>query len=323
MNLNSLTDDTLISKTDALVAREREILAEVLHHLREIERRRLFSELGYKSLFDLAVKRFGYSEDQAYRRIAAMRLLKELPEIEERITAGAITLSNIGIAHALFRNEQKIGKRELSREEKLTLLSKMEFLPARQAERVAISYSSTPQPTRADRVVELGVRDGKTRLLFEFESSNRLKEQVETLRGLLAHQAPQLSLAEVFEKACDLAIAELSPAKSATSRKQRVIGRRREVWMRAGGKCVICASDFALEMVTFARKPKAAAPKCRIFGSCAVAAINAQRSKSSDYQRWRNSCRRCLCSLGFFFSIQRVWPTVRPTHGKTSRRSPT
>lgn len=59
-----------IDTTDQLVQQERELLIEILRHLREIERRRLFSALGFKSLFDYAVKRLKYSEDQAGRRIS-------------------------------------------------------------------------------------------------------------------------------------------------------------------------------------------------------------------------------------------------------------
>ena len=43
MNLNNLSDENLLQNTQRLVAQEREVLIEVLHHLKEIERRRLFS----------------------------------------------------------------------------------------------------------------------------------------------------------------------------------------------------------------------------------------------------------------------------------------
>jgi hypothetical protein len=64
MNLKQMNDEGLLNKTDVLVREERELLTTILHHFREIERRRLFSALGYKSLFDMAVRRFGYGEDQ-------------------------------------------------------------------------------------------------------------------------------------------------------------------------------------------------------------------------------------------------------------------
>ena len=108
MNLKSVSDQILLNETDRLVQQERELLIEILRHLREIERRRLFSALGFKSLFEYAVRRLKYSEDQAGRRISAMRLMKELPEIEEKIEAGSLTLTNLGLVQSLFRQEEKV-----------------------------------------------------------------------------------------------------------------------------------------------------------------------------------------------------------------------
>ncbi|PIT99630.1 MAG: hypothetical protein COT74_11590, partial [Bdellovibrionales bacterium CG10_big_fil_rev_8_21_14_0_10_45_34] len=65
MNPKDLKDQELLSKTKSLVQKERELLTEVLQHMREIDRRKLFSDLGYRSLFDYAVKELGYSEGQA------------------------------------------------------------------------------------------------------------------------------------------------------------------------------------------------------------------------------------------------------------------
>src|SRR6185369_13706857 len=106
-NLTSLSDQTLLNETQKLVKQERELLSQILHHLREIERRRLFSFLKLSSLFEYATQELGYSEDQAYRRIQAMRLLKELPEIEEKINLGALNLTHLGMAQSLFKREQK------------------------------------------------------------------------------------------------------------------------------------------------------------------------------------------------------------------------
>lgn len=85
MNLNKLTDSSLIINAENLVREEREKLTHFLHYLKEIDRRRLYSSLKYKSLFEMTVKHFGYSEDEAYGRISAMKLLNEIPEVEEKI----------------------------------------------------------------------------------------------------------------------------------------------------------------------------------------------------------------------------------------------
>ena len=110
MNLNKLSDRELLIKTQSLVKREREILTEILHHLKEVHRRRLYSDLGYKSLFDYAVKELSYSEGQAGRRVQAMKLIMEFPTVEEKIATGKLSLSNICQAQSYFREHRKQGR---------------------------------------------------------------------------------------------------------------------------------------------------------------------------------------------------------------------
>ena len=94
MKLKNLSDDVLIERLKNLVQEEREILMSVLHHLREVERRRLFAKYQCASLFAYAVTELKYSESQADRRISAMRLLrdvpqKDTPQLETKIALGA------------------------------------------------------------------------------------------------------------------------------------------------------------------------------------------------------------------------------------------
>jgi hypothetical protein len=274
MNLKTMNDEGLLNKTDSLVREERELLTSILHHLREIERRRLFSACGYKSLFEMAVRRFGYSEDQAYRRIAAMRLLKELPEVEEKIATGEITLTHIGLAHSLFKQKKKQNQKEMPREAKLSVIDRIAGTPVREAERITLSLSSTPEAAKPDRVVPLG----ENHIELKFTVSSAIQDKIERLKGLLAHQHPNLSLGELFEKLCDLGLEQWNPGKptksetkateSAAPRKRCVragpeaeapngesskskalsVTVTRAVWRRAGSRCEICGSTFALEI---------------------------------------------------------------------------
>ncbi len=90
MQLKNLNDTALLTRTKQLTHDERQVLTSILHHLREIERRRLYSDLGYGSLFEFAVKELKYSEGQAGRRIQAIRLIKEIPAVEQKIASGGL-----------------------------------------------------------------------------------------------------------------------------------------------------------------------------------------------------------------------------------------
>jgi hypothetical protein len=106
MNLKHLTDHQLLEGTKDSVGRERNSLLVVLHHLREIERRRLFSSLKYSSLLAYCVEELNYSEPEAIRRISAMRLLRDLPHVESKVRAGSLTLTNLVLAQTLFSKEK-------------------------------------------------------------------------------------------------------------------------------------------------------------------------------------------------------------------------
>jgi hypothetical protein len=263
MNLKTVTDRVLIEKIENLVKEERELLTAVLRHLREIDRRRLFSSLGDKSLFDFAVRCLGYPEDQAYRRISAMRLLEEIPEIEDKINAGEISLTHIGLAQSLFRQEKKIQQKEMSHNQKLAVLEQIANKSVREAERITLSRSSAPEIARPDRVNPIS----ESRVEMRFTASADLQQKIECLKGWLAHKHPRLSLGELFEKLCDLGLSEWSPTKTAAPRKRRIINKAsqteviRHTFQGAENKCENCGSSYALEVDHIVPKAKGGASK--------------------------------------------------------------
>src|SRR6185437_12884564 len=98
MNLKYKKNSELVVELKSLVENERKLLIEILHYLREIEFRKLHLEMGYPDLYEFAMRELGYSSGAAYRRISAMRLLKAVPEIEEKLSSGELSLQNA--AHA-------------------------------------------------------------------------------------------------------------------------------------------------------------------------------------------------------------------------------
>ena len=81
MILKNLSDSVILQNTKNLVIQEKKLTANIIDHLQIIEQRKLYCDLKYKSLFDYAVKELLYSEDQAYRRISAVRLHLSLSKL--------------------------------------------------------------------------------------------------------------------------------------------------------------------------------------------------------------------------------------------------
>lgn len=196
--LAQLTDRELLSRTKEIVKQEREILIDVIRHLREIDNRRLFSGLKYKSLFEYTVRELGYSEDQAWRRINAMRVTKQVPEVEKKIETGALTLGNLGTASQLFRAEIK-AQGSLSKNRQLQVLAAIENKSRREAEQIVQQIALVPtQNLRPERTRQID-----DHLEVRINVSPALKQKLQRAKGLLAHKHPYLNTAELLEVLCD------------------------------------------------------------------------------------------------------------------------
>ena len=198
MNLKHLSDEALHQSTKACVQKEREILTEVLYHLKEVHRRRLYFALSYKSLYDYAEKELKYPGDQAYRRIAAMKLLNELPELESKISNGQLTLTHLSEAKRLFN------KKPCSREEKLELFNILSNTSTREAEKIIVKIN--PEMLIKDQVKPIT----NNKMEFNFSGTYELEAKLKELTGRYAHSHPGLSLGELIELLADKVLAELN-----------------------------------------------------------------------------------------------------------------
>jgi 5-methylcytosine-specific restriction endonuclease McrA len=265
MNLSHLTDEMLNASNIAVAKEEREVLSKALHHLRETERRRLYSKYKCESLQDYAMKQMGYSDDQARRRINAMRLLKELPQIQEKIETGALNLTLLNQAGALFSQERK-AQVTRTNEEKLELLTKIERQPKRAVEKTLVNESLLkPLLADVDSFTSLKPVD-----LEQF--SPAMQKKIKRLLEVRAHKAK--NVLDALEQAVDVALEKWDPMvkaekKDSKANREKIdltkkannsaparncYGRyipaalRREVYMRAGGKCSSCDSRRMLEI---------------------------------------------------------------------------
>jgi len=134
-NIKYLSDSKLLETTLKLSKKEREVTLEILEHLREVEYRRLYCKLGYSSLFSYCVSVLSYSESSANRRIQSMRLLKSLPEIQEKIEEGTLSLSTLTQAQSFFKEAEAQSDKTIPKEDKLKLLTELEGKTSREVER--------------------------------------------------------------------------------------------------------------------------------------------------------------------------------------------
>ena len=237
---------------ESFARKERELLTAVLWHLKEIDARRLFCDLGFSSLFAYCTKKLGYSDDQAFRRINAARLLKDLPEMAEKLSSGDLTLTNASLAQSLFRQEK------MPAEKKRDVLAQLENKTTKEAE--AIIVGMNPKAKARDKIKATA----KDQVTITFTAPKQLQEKLDKLKALLAHSHPNISLAELVEILANHTLEKLDPIKKpkrpaqtpkspgatkATEPARYVSASlQRAVWQRDQSKCSNCKTEYALEI---------------------------------------------------------------------------
>ena len=87
--------DSDLSRMRGLVLAERAAAADVIEHLLEIDRRKLYLDQACSSLYRYCMERLGYSEDEALRRVRVARLSRKLPRVLEELRSGAMHLTGL------------------------------------------------------------------------------------------------------------------------------------------------------------------------------------------------------------------------------------
>jgi hypothetical protein len=111
MKLKSISNTELRENTKKVVKKERLIGIEVLQHLKEIDSRKSYALWGYSNLYVYCAKELKYFRGSAHRRIASMKLLREVPDLELKIESGEVNVSTLSQVHGFFvQEERQLGK---------------------------------------------------------------------------------------------------------------------------------------------------------------------------------------------------------------------
>jgi len=95
VELQSINNKKLLEGITTLDRRERKLKVIILLYLREVDRRSLYLELGYSSMFDFCTERLRYTRSSACRRIAAARCIGRYPRAAAMLYAGELNVSTL------------------------------------------------------------------------------------------------------------------------------------------------------------------------------------------------------------------------------------
>lgn len=208
LNLSRFDDLQIISRLQMLLHEERKITTEILQYLREVERRQIYAKRGYSSLFEFTTKFLGYSEGAAARRISAMRLLKDIPEIERKIMTGELNLTSLAKVQSFLKAEKKP-----SNEFKREVLARVESKSTREVERELLKLN--PEHVPQERVRPLTETTTEIRIVVD----QQLKADLDEIRSLWSHLNPSMNYAQVIKKMAQKILQEKS--KTPKTRKTK------------------------------------------------------------------------------------------------------
>ena len=132
---SSLDSATLSRRLGELAGHERAIQVEFLLHLEEFDSRRAWAEAGYGSLWNYLLRVLHLREGAAFRRIAAMRVVRRLPVVAEALRDGRLCLSTVAVLGPLL-TEENVGD----------LVARAAFLTKAEAERLVVTLQPRTAP---------------------------------------------------------------------------------------------------------------------------------------------------------------------------------
>jgi hypothetical protein len=233
MNLKHLTDKALLQDTKILVQVGRENTVQLLFHLKEIDNRKLYSDLRFQSLHDYCAKELKLCHSSIHKRIVTARLMNEMPNISKKIGTGSLSLTNIASA-VKFIKDNEIDDPE----KKQMIINSIENLSKKECDQKLFELTGYERP--------------KTTILTIKDETFVLLQKAKSMLGTPMSQDEllQMLIKDLIEK---LEKTKFKLTNSSESLRPLEDGTRvipahikKEVYLRDEGKCVLCGSTHNL-----------------------------------------------------------------------------
>jgi hypothetical protein len=190
ISLKHLDNKELVESTKRALKILSKAEADVLRHFQEIEERRLWTDAG--SLYKYIAATFDLTADQIYPRLQAMRFMRAVPEVEQKIEEGILSVTNALKAQQAFNSESK--RRVVSLEEKREVLETLSSASTKEADRLlAQKYPVTQKPPEKIKPV------AQNQNLIQFYVDDETLKQIEELKAKYSHQMPSGKMEDLIK----------------------------------------------------------------------------------------------------------------------------
>lgn len=235
-SIGGLPNHLIVSELTLCNGRQQQLEADVLLFLGELDARQLYREHAVSSAFEFCVEHLGYSEDVAWKRVGAARLIRRFPKVYELLFSGHIHLTALMLIKphlteenhehwlelACNKSKRQIEKLVASHWPRPDVPSSVRQLPegrpshsdanavspaasatnALVAEARQVTNPSTTSNNREASAARIAPLSSRT-YHVTFTASEQLKEKLDRARALLSHCINPADLSGLVERAID------------------------------------------------------------------------------------------------------------------------
>lgn len=233
-SVGRLTNHLVVSELERCNSREQQVEAELLLFRGELDARQLYREHATASTFEFCVARLGYSEDVAWKRVGAARLIRRFPRVYALLQAGRIHLTALMLikSHLTEDNHERFlamacnkSKRQVEKlvvahcprpdvpasvrklpEGRSSRLSTSPAPPAVAAAAPAFMLTEALPAATANNRASCAARVAplsSSNYRVTFPADERLKNKLDQARELLSHCINPADLSALVERAID------------------------------------------------------------------------------------------------------------------------
>ncbi len=236
--ISKLNNKELDQKIKSLARAENKLLALVIEHIKEADRRKLYLDFKYANLYDYLVKECGYPGGSAQRRIDAARLLAVEPKLKAKIESGEINLSQTTLLQKAFRE-----KSETTLEQKRSLIAQISDKTVSESQ-VIISKELDLKIKEQTKVTHQ--KDGSVR--FEVTFTKEQWESLQKAKDLASNATQSNDLPTLIKYLSDKFIKQKEGSTATVAVKKQVLQRDQCCQHKDHGTNEVCGSRWNLHI---------------------------------------------------------------------------
>ncbi len=210
-SIKSLDKHALLEQIRFAAKTEQSLTLQVIELIAEIDRRKVYLDFGFGSIFDFVTKDLGYEPTSAMRRIQAARAISEMPELKEKIADGRLSLSVVSQGQTFLRKKANDQRQKISLKEKAELYKNLENKSSREAEREL--FRIAPELCLKSKEQEKMLSENLIELRFVIDTETKAK--ADELKLWMSHQNPDMTQAQFFTVMIEKLHRQLDPNKPA------------------------------------------------------------------------------------------------------------